>query len=540
MTYNPLGQVATFNRTNGVTTTNTYNANAQYRLTNRVSQKTGQSKLQDLTYTYDALGNIMTLVDNSVSATKKTATYTYDVLYRLTSAAIINVALGQTPYTQTFTYNILGNITSKDGVVYSYTTPNKVNPHAPTVIAGQALAYNDNGNLLTDGVHANIWNYKNELTSSTSGGSTATYTYNHDGMRVKKQTPSTEIYSPTSFYSEENIKKSKTISLEDMLLGSIETTTMGAITAHTPRYALVDHLGGTEKTVDANAAIVSTLDYYPYGGHRIDTGGTPERTYIGEKYDPESGYNYLNARYTDNVRGQFLSQDPVFWEIGQSEDGKSILLNPQTQNSYSYGLNNPINFSDEQGRCATSNGVSMSACTGMVVGIGQGLVDTVTGLYSLATTNPLVSAQNMYNGIKNLPQSVNEYAQLQNDPNASDFDKAKAGGEVAFGLFAMKGAGKGVQQGLTKAGKQSFFEGTYYSDKVLGQIKRGDDHAFPELVKNYEQKGTVKFFKGDDGKKYQKLTIPGKYNGSKGNFSFIKDERGRINHRQFERSKNKK
>lgn len=350
ITYNPLGQVATMNRTNGVTTTNTYNANAQYRLTNRVSQKTGQSKLQDLAYTYDAVGNILTLVDNSVSTTKKTATYTYDDLYRLTNAAITSVAVGQTAYTQTFTYNILGNIMTKDGVAYTYTTPNKVNPHAPTAVGGQALSYNDNGNLLTDGVHTNVWNYKNELTSSTSGGTTATYTYNHDSMRVKKQTPSTQIYSPTSFYSEENTKKTKTISLGDMLLGNIETTTMGGVTTHAARYALVDHLGGTEKTVDTNAAIVSTLDYYPYGGHRIDTGGTPDRTYIGEKYDPETGYNYLNARYTDNGRGQFLSQDPVFWT---TEKQKEQLADPQLWNSYSYSRNNPVMYKDQEGKWYT-------------------------------------------------------------------------------------------------------------------------------------------------------------------------------------------
>ena len=40
----------------------------------------------------------------------------------------------------------------------------------------------------------------------------------------------------------------------------------------------------------------------------------------------------------------------MFWEIGQTQDGKKVLLDPQQQNSYSYAGNNPINKSDPSGR----------------------------------------------------------------------------------------------------------------------------------------------------------------------------------------------
>jgi RHS repeat-associated protein len=58
----------------------------------------------------------------------------------------------------------------------------------------------------------------------------------------------------------------------------------------------------------------------------------------------------LNARYYESARGQFISQDPVFWEIGLSQDGRNALSNPQALNSYSYASDNPITNKDPSGR----------------------------------------------------------------------------------------------------------------------------------------------------------------------------------------------
>src|SRR3990167_11004399 len=67
-------------------------------------------------------------------------------------------------------------------------------------------------------------------------------------------------------------------------------------------------------------------------------------------YDEETDLSYLNARYYSGDRGQFNSQDPVFWEVGQTQDGNAILTNPQAQNSYSYAGDNPIVNKDPTGR----------------------------------------------------------------------------------------------------------------------------------------------------------------------------------------------
>jgi RHS repeat-associated protein len=129
------------------------------------------------------------------------------------------------------------------------------------------------------------------------------------------------------------------------------TQQSGTSTASTTlRYILADHLGSTHVVTDTTGSIVEASDYYAYGAPRIDskTGSFSgeQRKYIGQYYDAFSQLSYLNSRFYDSQRGQFLSEDPVFWGEPQKQD----LQNPQNLNSYSYAANNPIIKSDPSGK----------------------------------------------------------------------------------------------------------------------------------------------------------------------------------------------
>jgi RHS repeat-associated protein len=127
------------------------------------------------------------------------------------------------------------------------------------------------------------------------------------------------------------------------------TSSGGGTSTTTTRYSLPDHLNSTNVVTNASGTPVETLDYYPYGGLRIDdkVGGNQgeKRKYIGQEYDSESGLNYLQARYQDPTRGQFLSEDPIF--LGDPR--QQTLTDPQSLNSYSYANDNPITRSDPSG-----------------------------------------------------------------------------------------------------------------------------------------------------------------------------------------------
>lgn len=127
-------------------------------------------------------------------------------------------------------------------------------------------------------------------------------------------------------------------------------TSSGGGNSSAIHYVHADHLGSTAAETDSTGNVTKTLDYYPYGSTRVDAGSSlNKRGYIGQFTD-DSGLSYLNARYYEGSRGQFLSEDPVFWEVGQTAVGRAMLQDPQAMNSYSYAKNNPITNKDPDGR----------------------------------------------------------------------------------------------------------------------------------------------------------------------------------------------
>lgn len=117
--------------------------------------------------------------------------------------------------------------------------------------------------------------------------------------------------------------------------------------------------------VAESATLVQTLDYYPFGSLRANKqeGNFNEKKKLtGHVYDDSTGLSYMGARYQTGTEGRFLSQDPVFTEVGgndfasklqgsafgsanvknQQELIERYLATPQALNSYSYSalLNN--------------------------------------------------------------------------------------------------------------------------------------------------------------------------------------------------------
>jgi RHS repeat-associated protein len=159
--------------TSGSNTICTFTSSGTFTVKSATS--TRASKLQSLSYTYDANGNIVTRTDNSDLAQGQRAAYTYDNLSRVLSASttLSNAA----PYTQTFTYDVLGNLTSGPDGVYSYqgnTGSSYANPDAVTQIvlttggSSPTIAF-DNSILAGNGTPASSLTFSYTTNSNTNG-----------------------------------------------------------------------------------------------------------------------------------------------------------------------------------------------------------------------------------------------------------------------------------------------------------------------------------------------------------------------------------
>lgn len=153
--YNAKGQKEQLELGNGTVTTSNWDPTTFRLITLRTKRKKAPSGLQDLAYTYDAVGNITTLIDraqatvyqnNSVIEPKHE--YAYDALYRLVQATGRENAAALSPppidegpwpsggfpsangvrtYTQSYRYDVVGNFRTME--------------HAPSVGTGWSRHY---------------------------------------------------------------------------------------------------------------------------------------------------------------------------------------------------------------------------------------------------------------------------------------------------------------------------------------------------------------------------------------------------------------
>jgi RHS repeat-associated protein len=86
---------------------------------------------------------------------------------------------------------------------------------------------------------------------------------------------------------------------------------------------------------NASGEATATFSYTPYGTLEASTGtATTPLGFAGEYTDPETGLQYLRARFYDPTTGQFMTRDP---------------LAPLTRSPYGYANENPLRYVDPSG-----------------------------------------------------------------------------------------------------------------------------------------------------------------------------------------------
>ncbi|MFN8091781.1 MAG: RHS repeat-associated core domain-containing protein [Vicinamibacteria bacterium] len=360
---------------NGIVTSYSYDANSS--LIGITSQR-GGSPVQQISYTYDTVGNRTAKTVDSLLET-----YSYDPLSRLTGVA----RAGATPRRWSLAYDSVGNRLSgqADGITLSgdfdqnnqllSLTPGgkvhilgEVDEAATVSVAGQparmtgartfeadvdvapgtnsipivstdgsgnsrtqvyevevggdaaTFEHDENGNTTQKVSGGHTWTYQwnalNQLTAvSKDGQPVATFKYDALGRRIEKVAGGVTY---RFVYSGQDILR------ETQSSGATYTYIHGPgideplarlDQSGTAAYFHADGLGSIIAMTDAAGNVTSRRQYDAWGNLEVGA-DQPGYAFTGREWDPETGLYYYRARYYDPKIGRFISEDPIRFAAG--------------------------------------------------------------------------------------------------------------------------------------------------------------------------------------------------------------------------------
>ena len=318
--------------------------------------------LMDVSYQFDpARGNLMSRTDNIHDLTE---TFSYDSMNRLTGTG-----------DRTITYSPEGNITSIDDVgSLSYADEN--HPYRVTQL-------DLTGNAVPAAPQSITYTCYQRPAQVTESGRSATFTYDADGRRVKMYLSDGADPVLSRYYLGDRYEADVTPE------GNTERLYIGGNAYNAPVVYVKDgdsewtmynigrdYLGNITHIATADGTPVAEYNYDPWGRLRnpetheiFAPGEEPElflgRGYTGHEHLTDFGLINMNARLYDPVIGRFLSPDPYVQDPESTQDF----------NRYTYCLNNPLVYIDENGEFVITTAIIIGVCVGAAIGIAAGIYE---------------------------------------------------------------------------------------------------------------------------------------------------------------------
>jgi RHS repeat-associated protein len=329
--YDPAGNLLSYNYPNAVQTSHVYDA------LNRITQigSVKGAQLSNFNYTLGAAGNRLSASELG----GRSISYGYDADYRLTSEAISGAPQGADG-TVTYTYDPAGNrlqqsstLSSVPSSVFSYDLNDQLTTDT----------YDANGNTVSSGGISDRYDFENRLIQH---GTATTIVYDGDGNRVAENFGGTT----TQYLSDDQNPTGYSQVLDELSGGAVNRTHaygLGHISEDqlinsvwTPSFYGYDAHGSVRFLANGAGSVSDTYQFDAFGNAITGTGSTPNNyLYSGEPFDNTTGLYQLRARWYQPGTGRFYTRDSL--------DGVPCF--PASFSPYMYTSGDPVNMIDPTG-----------------------------------------------------------------------------------------------------------------------------------------------------------------------------------------------
>lgn len=364
------------------------------------------------TYAYDSYGSLLRRTVKNLNTGVMMQAFGYH--FSPTSGNLMWRKDEKRNLQENFEYDMLNRLTSFGGATAKYSMEGNIE-YLSTVgsmkydrekpYAIESLTLSPSSLQNTDKQEV-IYNKMNLPSKISQGGNNATFTYYGNGerakMRITRPDPWTKIvgglyYDHYYFGNKcEVIYDEYTQSCKRILYVGGDAYNASAVYVQNGAsewklyYICRDYLGSITLVTDASGNSIQELSYDAWGNLRSPvnhivyaSGKAPElflgRGYTGHEHLPLFGLINMNARLYDPLIGRFLSPDPYV----QLPD------NLQSFNRYTYGMNNPLCYVDQNGEfwwfvaAAAIGGFANLVCNwDNIDNLGQGLAYFGVGAFA--------------------------------------------------------------------------------------------------------------------------------------------------------------
>jgi RHS repeat-associated protein len=199
---------------------------------------------------------------------------------------------------------------------------------------GVSFSWDDNGNLLNDGVHAYSYDFANRLVAV--GGQQSAFGFGYDGLGNRYQQTAN---GQTTTYTLDQAADLSQVLFDGTVsyyygLGRISQQRNGVAD-----YFLTDALGSVRQIANQSGSVRLGQAYDPFGNILGWSGQDGSSYGYAGEWTDASGLQYLRARYYSPAQGRFMTKDPF----------PGIMTQPASLTPYVYALNNPALLTDPSG-----------------------------------------------------------------------------------------------------------------------------------------------------------------------------------------------